>query len=197
MASAIVFPGLSKNEVEDIFQMLETSSTLGIAAENDATNVTISGDADAIDRFEEHIKRERTDVFWRRLQTSKAFHSHHMDGVKNSFIKQIDQANIKPKVNETVFYSTTEGRKIHGTELDKEYWWRNLRNPVLFHPCVKEMLSDGIHMFIEISPRPVLSHYLNSIGQKSELEDFTVIQVIKLNRYEADHTLPTSVNTRV
>ena len=168
------------NEVKDIFQMLELSGKLGIAAENDARNVTISGDADAIDRFEEHVKGERGDVFWRRLQTSKAFHSHHMNGVKKSFISQINQANIKPKVNEIVFYSTTEGRKIHGTELDKEYWWRNLRNPVLFHPCVKEMLSDGIHMFIEISPRPVLSHYLNSIGQKSELEDFTVIQVIKL-----------------
>ena len=100
-----------------------------------------------------------------------------MDVVRKPFTDRIEQANIRPKINQTTFYSTTEGKKIHGTEMERDYWWRNMRNAVLFDPCVKDMLTDGIRVFIEISPRPVLSHYLNSIGQSSEFEDFTVIQV--------------------
>ena len=102
-----------------------------------------------------------------------------MDVVRKPFNDQIAQANIRPKINQTTLYSTTEGKKIHGTEMERDYWWRNMRNAVLFDPCVKDMLADGIRVFIEISPRPVLSHYLNSIGDSSEFEDFSVIQVSK------------------
>ena len=164
-------------DVTAILQQLSVEEQICIAAENDKHSITISGDIDAIEKVDRYIKEEMKDVFWRKLATHKAFHSHHMDIIKEEFIKEIAKANIKHKPAKIRFVSTTEGREMGSSELSKEYWWRNLRNPVQFNECVMQILSHGIRVFVEISPRPVLSHYLNSIAKQAQIEDITTIQV--------------------
>ena len=170
--------GLSATEVKSIFEKLSIEDQICIAAENDKNSVTVSGDKDAINRMDEYIKNENKDVFWRKLATHKAFHSHHMDIIQEEFIQEISKAKIKPKPPKTLFSSTTEGRQIHASEIDSSYWWRNLRNSVQFNECIKTILSHGIRVFIEISPRPVLSHYMDAIAKQGDIEDISIIQVI-------------------
>lgn len=169
--------GLSTKEVKAILKQLSIENQVCIAAENDKNSITISGDKDAIERIDEYIKEEKKDVFWRKLATHKAFHSHHMDNIKEEFIKKIEEAKIKHKRAKSMFVSTTEGRQMTAAEMDSEYWWRNLRNPVQFNECVKHILSHGIRAIIEISPRPVLSHYMGAIAKQSDIEDISIIQV--------------------
>lgn len=162
-----------------ILETLSIENQICIAAENDKDSITISGDKDAIEKMEEHIKEMDKDVFWRKLATHKAFHSHHMDTIEEEFKKKIKEANVKLKTAKSLFISTTEGRQMNANEIDNDYWWRNLRNPVQFNSCVKKILSDGIRVIIEISPRPVLSHYIHAIAKQADIEDLNVIQVIK------------------
>ena len=179
--------GLSAKEVKVIFKQLSIENQICIAAENDKNSITISGDKDAIEKVDEYIKEEKKDVFWRKLATHKAFHSHHMDSIKDEFMKKIAGAKIKHKRAKNVFVSTTEGREMTAAEMDKEYWWRNLRNPVQFNECVKHILSQGIRAIIEISPRPVLSHYMGSIAKQADIEDITIIQVRALPYCSSDN----------
>ena len=160
-----------------IFEQLAVSDQLCIAAENDKNSVTISGDDEALDAVGTYLETERKDVFWRKLATHKAFHSHHMESIKDEFIQQIKEANIKTKMSQTKFISSTDGKKLYGSEFDDEYWWRNLRNPVLFNACGTEMLAEGCRTIIEISPRPVLSYYVKTIAKQNNLEDIISIQV--------------------
>ena len=41
--------------------------------------------------------------------------------------------------------------------LDGEYWFRNLREPVLFEPVVRSLLGEGSRAFVEVGPHPVLT----------------------------------------
>ena len=170
-------------EVTAILRQLSVEDQICIAAENDRNSITISGDIAAIEKVEEYVKEEMKDVFWRKLATAKAFHSHHMDSIKDEFIGKIAEACIKHKQTRSLFVSTTEGREMDASELDKEYWWRNLRNPVQFNECIKQILQRGIRVLVEISPRPVLSHYMNSIAKQAEIEDISIIQVRMLPHY--------------
>ena len=150
---------------------------MSIAAENDKNNVTISGDEDAINEFEMYVKEEKENVFIRKLSTTKAFHSHHMDAIKQKFMKKLRKADIIPKNGRINFFSTTEGNLVCGAGLDNEFWWRNLRNPVLFNASVKKMMKSGIRVFVEGSPRPVVSHYMREIAKQTGTKETSIIQV--------------------
>src|SRR6185436_15562841 len=57
----------------------------------------------------------------------------------------------------TPLYSTVRGARIAGEELTAAYWGENLREPVRFAAAIGRMLDDGIDLFLEISPHPVLA----------------------------------------
>ena len=152
---------------------------LSIAAENDKTNVTISGDEEAIIKFEKYIKEEKKSIFIRKLDTKKAFHSHHMDAIEQKFMKKLLKAAIMPKNGSVRFFSTTEGREVYGAKLQGDFWWRNLRNPVQFNASITNMMKSGIHIYVEISPRPVLSHYMREIAKQTGTKDTAILQVWK------------------
>eukprot|EP00794_Sanderia_malayensis_P013962 gene13962-15419_t len=169
---------LPPKEITKIVEDLDLSDQLCIAAINDKSSVTISGDVDAIERMTEHFKLELKDVFFRKLDTQKAFHSHHMEGIKSEFMKLIKRAKIKPKANHTAFISSTKGQKVYGNEIEDDYWWKNLREAVLFNNCAKGIYEEGCTTIIEVSPRPVLSYYMKAIAKQNELDDIIVMQAL-------------------
>jgi len=59
------------------------------------------------------------------------------------------------------FYSTVTGTVLAEASLDAEYWWHNVRKPVLFEDAVRQVLAAGVNVLMEIGPHPVLRTYLN------------------------------------
>jgi acyl transferase domain-containing protein len=55
------------------------------------------------------------------------------------------------------FFSTVRGAELDTAELDAEYWFRNMREPVQFQPAAEAMAEQGYRIFVEISPHPVLA----------------------------------------
>ena len=164
------------DEIKTIIGSLSIEK-LSIAAENDKMSVTVSGDEEDIDKLAEYLKRERKTVFVRKLDTKKAFHSQHMDAIQPRFMKKLGKAKITPKGGNMRFFSTTEGKEVIGTVLNDNFWWQNLRNPVLFNASIEAMMASGIRVFVEISPRPVVSYYIKEIAKQTGIKDTSVIQV--------------------
>ena len=80
-----------------------------------------------------------------------------MDVVRDDLLRSL--AGVRPLPPRIPFYSSVSGRHEPDACLDVDYWWRNLRQPVLFAPAIEAMLRDGYDTVIEIGPHPALRTY--------------------------------------
>ena len=74
-------------------------------------------------------------------------------------------------------YSTVTGRRENGLHLNADYWFQNVRQPVLFANALAAMLHDNFDTFVEIGPHPVLVGGANTLFKKLNNEGTTIIQV--------------------
>ncbi|HWO64122.1 MAG TPA: beta-ketoacyl synthase N-terminal-like domain-containing protein, partial [Umezawaea sp.] len=78
-------------------------------------------------------------------------------------------ADLRPQDSDIPFYSTTASRWINGTELDADYWYRNLREPVRFHQGIDTLIAARHRRYIEISPHPVLTGALQDTVEQLDV----------------------------
>ncbi|MET7906678.1 acyltransferase domain-containing protein, partial [Streptomyces sp. NPDC005355] len=109
--------------------------------------------AGALDELQAAFEAE--DVRTWRIPVDYASHSCHVDEIRDQVVDLLTP--IRPRSGEVPFYSTVTGRRIDTTELDADYWFRNLRNTVEFEAATRLLLEDGYDVFIESSPHPVLA----------------------------------------
>ncbi|MFF7731145.1 SDR family NAD(P)-dependent oxidoreductase [Streptomyces sp. NPDC008001] len=133
---------------------------LEIAGVNSARDVTVSGDRAAVADLGDRLRRE--DVFFRDLGLDYAFHSRAMDPLRTDLLAAL--AGLKPRRARLRYASATTGTLLTGSELDAGYWWRNLRQPVLFGAAAAQLREAGCPVFVEVGPHPVLSGYLRRAG---------------------------------
>ncbi len=163
--------GMSEEKARSLLLDLKLSATLDIAAVNDAESVTVSGESQSIEALGQHLTVHARDTFWRVLGTKRAFHSTHMEPIKKPFQAAMKRIKLNPQLSKIPMYSTVEGEVLSGQQFNGDYWWRNIRCPVQFHPAVKHMLKDGYKQIIEISTQPILAHYVKQIALQEELKD--------------------------
>jgi 1-acyl-sn-glycerol-3-phosphate acyltransferase len=138
---------------EEIKPMLAGKEHLvSLAAVNGPSAITLAGDRDTIDELHAAMQEQR--IFARILAVTIAYHSPAMDKIKDEFLASVP--GLHGRLATTPFLSDTTGTWARGDECDVNYWWRAIRQPVLFHKGIEEMLHAGITNFVEISPHPVL-----------------------------------------
>ena len=106
-----------------------TRSAISIAAINGARSVTLSGDAAVLAEIDKALNA--ADVFSRALQVDVPYHSPKMEQLEAELVECL--RDIRPRPASTPFFSTVTGTALAGPELDARYWYRNIRQPVLFH----------------------------------------------------------------
>ena len=163
--------GMSEEEATALLADLKLSITLDIAAVNDAKSVTVSGDAQSIEALGQYLSLHATGTFWRVLGTKRAFHSSHMELIKQPFQAAMKNIKLEPQLSKISMYSTVAGEIISGQQFNREYWWENIRRPVQFYPAMKHLLKDGYKQIIEISTQPSLAHYVKEIALQENLKD--------------------------
>ncbi|MFI9379845.1 SDR family NAD(P)-dependent oxidoreductase [Kutzneria sp. NPDC052558] len=126
---------------------------LDVAAVNGPSAVVVSGERVALDGFVAQLEAEGVRV--RRIPVDYASHSAQVESIQGELAELLK--GIEPRKGEVPFYSTVTGELIDTAELDAEYWYRNLRQPVRFHDVVRELTGQGMRSFLEISPHPVLT----------------------------------------
>jgi acyl transferase domain-containing protein len=132
---------------------------VSLAAVNAPRQVTLSGDADALEEIASALKK--AEIFNRFLATEYAFHSEQMDSLQEGL--QHDLAGIAGAEAKIPMISTVTGEPVRGPEMDANYWWRNVREPVHFADSIAHLLRDGCTALIEIGPHPVMAAALAEI----------------------------------
>lgn len=151
--------------------------SLVIAAVNSAENTLISGDNSAVDEYLRSL--EKSDVFYSKVDVNYASHSPHMD--KLSAKLKHDLKSLQARDGSVPIYSTTTGEVLTGSQLNGDYWAKNIRNEVLFYQQMKQLLNDGFTHFVEISPHPIATYSIESCIREHGLTNSCVIDSLRRN----------------
>lgn len=124
---------------------------VAIAAENAPGSVTLSGDERGIDEIARRLEAEG--IFHRRLDVEVAYHSHHMEPLRQPLLSAL--RDLEASVPRLPFFSTVTGH-LWQEPLNAAYFCRNMREPVLFERAVRSLAQAGFRTFVEVGPHPVL-----------------------------------------
>ena len=115
---------------------------LDLACINSPSNVTISGDAEAVTALKEELDNE--DIFARKLNVNVAYHSFQMQAVATEYeasIAPLDIPSDKGRVP-VMIASTVTGDFINPAEfLDPRYWVKNMTSTVRFAEALAKLCS--------------------------------------------------------
>ncbi|MEU7137643.1 SDR family NAD(P)-dependent oxidoreductase [Streptomyces sp. NPDC046261] len=148
---------------------------LTVACVNTGRDVTVSGPADRLAALADELARDG--VACTVLDVDYAFHSPAMDPVEKPLTAAL--AGLRPTPVRIPMVSTVTGAAVDGTELDAAYWWRNVREPVLFAPAVQYLLGKGHDVIVDIGPHPILRPYLRRLTEKSTTPVAVVPTLVK------------------
>lgn len=158
MAAAVM-----SEKAAEAFAAAHGLTGIHVAAVNAHNSVTISGPVAEIKAFKKHAQAARTVVHV--LDIDYPFHHPVIDRERDAFLAEIPA--IAPVDGHTPYISTVSGGVLDGLALDAGYWWRNVREPVAFEAGISAALELGCNLFIEISPRPILSGYVSETARQA------------------------------
>ena len=143
--------GLSETEARDL--LLDYENLVAIAAINSPNSVTLAGNGATLESIQKEQKARG--VFARFLEVSVPYHSPAMEPLKEELYESLQDLKLRPA--KVPFYSTILAKQMEGSELTADYWWKNVRNSVLFQATIEQLAEVGHHTFLEIGPHPALS----------------------------------------
>ncbi|GAA0223684.1 type I polyketide synthase [Cryptosporangium japonicum] len=141
---------VARDAVEEM--LAPWTGRLSIAAANSPAATVVSGDAAALDEFERELSR-RAVLRWRVPGVDFSAHSPHVDVLADDIRRAL--APVTPRDADVRFVSTVTGGALPTSELDADYWYRNLRQTVRFEDAIAG-LDVAEHVFVEVSAAPVL-----------------------------------------
>jgi acyl transferase domain-containing protein/NADPH:quinone reductase-like Zn-dependent oxidoreductase/acyl carrier protein len=156
-AGGMTAVSLSEAGAQGLLAELDLTELVCIAGVNSSCGVTIAGELEALEWIEKTLKARG--VASVRLALDYAFHSPAMDKLHPELRRSL--AHLEPEDTTVPFYSTVTGDLLSGKSLDADYWWRNIRHPVLFEPALRSMVQAGINIYLEIGPHAPLNRYIH------------------------------------
>ncbi|RPF40441.1 acyl transferase domain-containing protein [Streptomyces sp. Ag109_G2-6] len=134
---------------------------VAVAVSNSPTSTVLSGDTETLETLATTL-RERN-VFCRSMKNTVAGHGPQVDRLREDLLEGL--AGLAPKPSAVPIFSTVAGKLTDGSEFDAAYWYRNLREPVLFWQGMQDLVEQDNGVFVELSPHPLL---LSAVEQALE-----------------------------
>jgi len=139
---------------------------VAVAAINSPRSVTLAGHGDEVRKLLQ-IARERQ-LAGKLLDIQYPFHSARLEPARRPIIEAL--SGLKPGDTRIALHSTVSGQIIQGRELDAQYWWKNVREPVRFLDAITSAAKQGCQVFVEIGPRSILRNYITDSLANADLE---------------------------
>ena len=159
--------GLSATAMQELLDTLGDSLNLSIAGINSPNNITLSGSMEDLIHMQKYF--EDKGIFFRILDLDYAFHSEQMDPIREPLIESL--VGLEPLTTKSIdFVSTVTGDIMDKKQLDADYWWHNVREPVRFSDAVTKLAELGCRVFVEIGPHAILQRYINECLEASEVK---------------------------
>jgi acyl transferase domain-containing protein/acyl-CoA thioesterase FadM/acyl carrier protein len=148
---AMLAVGLSPEEAHAAVEAQGTG--VSVAAINSATSVTLAGEQPVLERIASILAKQGR--FNRFLQVEVPYHSPLMDEIHGELLEVL--GSLQPRAPRIPIYSTVTGQRMETGLHDAAYWWNNVRGTVLFADALRQALTDGHGVFVEVGPHPVLA----------------------------------------
>ncbi|WP_414636668.1 SDR family NAD(P)-dependent oxidoreductase, partial [Actinophytocola sp.] len=155
----MVSVGLGVSEVERLLGEVEGLSGeadtwgVGVAAVNGPSSTVLSGDVAGLERVVGECERRGVRCRW--VPVDYASHSGQVEVLRESVVGVL--GDVAPRSSGVPFFSSVTGDWFDTAGLDGKYWFRNLRERVLFGDATAGLLEAGFSVFVEVSPHPVLT----------------------------------------
>lgn len=148
--------GIGEAEAREMILQQGLTGDVEVAGINSVQSVTLAGSLAGLEVIGTALKA--TGRFFQLLDLDYAFHSRHMDGIEAPVREGL--ADIAPRVAAYRYVSTVTGGPLAGSELDAQYWWRNIREPVRFGDAIAHLVEEGVRLFVEVGPHSILRTYV-------------------------------------
>ncbi|WFE39927.1 type I polyketide synthase [Micromonospora sp. WMMD998] len=136
---------------EDEMTPMLDPEKVSIAGLNSPTSTVISGDTDAVTQIAVHWAGlgRRT----KKLTTSHAFHSPHMDPILDEFQAVADSVTYHPAAIPVISNRTGD----LAPAFDAAYWTRHIRDAVRYRDMITTLDNAGVTTYVELGPDNTLS----------------------------------------
>lgn len=168
---AMTAVGISGTSIADMLIDLKMTNRVSVAGYNSIRGATVAGHPDDLKTLEHALAAKW--IFYKRLDLDYAFHSPAMNPIESDLLASLDGLSARP--SSTPFYSAVHGKRIVGTQMDANYWWRNIRESVRFEQASHALVEDGFNIFIEVGPHPVLKSYVADALKAGEREGRLIV----------------------
>ena len=121
------------------------SNRISIAAINGPNMLIIAGDTQPLKELAKIYTKKG--YFNRFVNAEVPYHSHHMDVLQQELTTYLGNTTVKAAT--IPLYSTVSAKQESGLHLTGDYWFKNIRCPVLFTDTINTMIEDGFNLFIE------------------------------------------------
>ncbi len=148
---AMAWVGLAAVEAEQAISGYEHQ--VAVAASNSPRSALLSGDPAAIATILTAL--EARGISGHRINVDFASHCPQVDTLREDMLAEL--GGITPRAGTIPLHSTMLNRVIDGSEMDADYWVRNIRRPVDFVGAIRGQLDTGTTVFVEVSPHTLLT----------------------------------------
>ncbi|MER5796608.1 SDR family NAD(P)-dependent oxidoreductase, partial [Streptomyces sp. NPDC001980] len=146
---------------------------VSVAAVNGPSSVVVSGDPAGLEQVLGEVERAK------RVPVDYASHSAQVEEIREEILHVLE--GVSPREASVPFFSTVDTGWVTGTELDADYWYRNLRQTVELEAAVRRLTATGFRAFVEVSAHPVLTMPIEETAEDAD-GDAAVLAVGTLRR---------------
>lgn len=163
--------------LERVHALIEPwAKSISIAAHNGPSSAVVTGDAAVLDELMSKCKRD--DLPATRIPINYTLHSAQVETMRDTLRESL--AGLCPHTGEVSFISAVTGARLDTSILDGDYWFANLRQPVLFEQAIRWAYEHGCRTFVEASPHPVLDAAIAET-LKDYGDDHNVVPTLRRN----------------
>ncbi|CCK26519.1 Phthiocerol synthesis polyketide synthase type I PpsD [Streptomyces davaonensis JCM 4913] len=156
-------------------------ASVSVAVGASPRSTVVSGAVDAIEELVADWQAEG--LLARRIKGAEgAGHSPQVDPLLPELRARLaDLAPARPRV---AFYSTAHPDPHTTPTCDADYWAANLRNPVRFTQAVEAAARDGLRVFVEVSPHPIVAQSVTETLDHAGVEEAAVVPTLRRDQPE-------------
>ncbi|KAH8693010.1 polyketide synthase [Talaromyces proteolyticus] len=164
---------------DEIQKELGPRTDIVAAIDSSPSSCVLSGDRQSLETFCHFLNGQGVKSMW--VKSDISFHHPNLTELVKPLACSLDDL-IAPRVPKVAIYSTSQNDPCSRQPRDIDYWCQNMVQPVKLRSAVAAAAKDGLRVFLEISPHPIVSHFVQETLMSSEISDPGVYHTMRRHK---------------